>query len=196
MTSNQTMDYYVQPQHIYSHSRTCTHRGLYRRPLRLVEFHICYILDHASIHEMSALMIIFQCILDIFIHYGDLDPLYIVRGDDHTWNLYIMPIHGHCTLMYSVLLFVYLKSYAQIDHCIVLMSGWFFHLGLHYSTSGMDIMYFSHHVTPMTSHIRRHMLQMILPHQVYLTFMAFLVPLQNLWTPWTIIVPLIFQDHP
>ena len=95
---------------------------------------------------------------DIFIHYGDLDLLYIVRGDYHTWNLYIMPIHGHCTLMYPGLLYVYLQSYLEIYHCIVLMSGWFFHLGLHYSTSGMDIMYFGHHVTPLTSHIRGHLL--------------------------------------
>ena len=50
------------------------------------------------------------------------------------------------------------------------------------------IMYFSHHVTPLTSHIRGHLLQSILPHM----FMAFLVPLQILWTPWTIFVPLMF----
>ena len=74
-------------------------------------------------------------------------------------TLYIMPIHGHCTLMYPVLLYVYLQSYAEIDHCIVLMSGWFFYLGLHYSTFGMDyIMYFVHHAIPLTSHIRGHML--------------------------------------
>ena len=31
-----------------------------------------------------------------------------------------------------------------------------------------------------------------LPHMVDHIFMAFLVPLQNLWTPWTIFVPLMF----
>ena len=75
-----------------------------------------------------------------------------------THHLYIMPIHGHCTLMYLGLLHVYLQSHANIYHCIVLMSGWLFHLGLHYSTSDMDIMYFGHHVTPLTSHIKGHLL--------------------------------------
>src|SRR5713101_7263974 len=54
------------------------------------------------------------------------------------------------------------------------------------------IMYFVHHATPLTSHIRGHLLEMILPHMVDHTFMAFPVPLQTLWTPWTIIVPLMF----
>ena len=95
---------------------------------------------------------------DIFIHYWDRYSLYIVRDDDHTWYLYIMPIHGHCTLMYPELLYVfaviciYWLLYCT-DEC------WFFHLGLHYSTSGMDfIMSFIHHITPLTSHIRGHLL--------------------------------------
>ena len=36
------------------------------------------------------------------------------------------------------------------------------------------------------------LLQLILPHMVDHTFMAFPVPLQTLWTPWTIFVPLMF----
>ena len=120
MTGNQTTDYYVWPRHIYSHSRTCTCIGLCRIPFNLVAFHICFLLDRANVHEMSALVIWFHYMLDIFIHYGDLDPfyffihygdsdlLYIVRGDDHTCHsLSIMPIHGHCTLMYPGLLYVF-----------------------------------------------------------------------------------------
>ena len=53
-------------------------------------------------------------------------------------------------------------------------------------------MYFSHRITPMTSHIMGHMLQLTLPHMVDHTFMAFHVPLQTLWTPWTIFVPFMF----
>ena len=95
----------------------------------------------------------FQCILDIFIHYGYLDPLYIlryygdlnllyifihfgysdllyiVRGDGHTCHiLYIMPIHGHCTLMYLGLIYVFavisrdLSLYC-IDEWLVLPHG-------------------------------------------------------------------------
>ena len=36
------------------------------------------------------------------------------------------------------------------------------------------------------------LLQLILPHMVDHTFMAFPVPLQTLWTQWTIFVPLMF----
>ena len=45
---------------------------------------------------------------------------------------------------------------------------------------------------PSTSHIRGHLLQLILPHMVDHTFMAFPIPLQTLWTPGTIVVPLMF----
>ena len=53
-------------------------------------------------------------------------------------------------------------------------------------------MYFGHRITPLTSHIRGHLLQLILPHMVDHTFMAFPIPLQTLWTPWTNILPLMF----
>ena len=79
---------------------------------------------------------------------------------------------------------MYLQSHVDIDYCIVLIIGWFFHLGLHYSTSDIDIMYFGYRVTPLTSHIRGHMLQMILPHLVDHAFMAFPNPMQTPWTPF------------
>ena len=73
------------------------------------------------------------------------------------------------------------------------MDGWFFHLGLHHSTFGMDfIIYFVHHVTPLTSHIRGNLLQLILPHMVNHTLMAFPITLYTLWTPWTNIIPFMF----
>ena len=53
-------------------------------------------------------------------------------------------------------------------------------------------MYFGHRITPLTSHIRGHLLQLILPQMVDHTFMAFHVPLRTLWTPWTIFVPFMF----
>ena len=158
MAGNHMMNHHVRPWHLYSRDGTCTHSSLPRRPPILVAFHICYLLDLSSIYEMSVLMTRFQYIIIYFHPLWRSCLLYIVRGDDHTWNLYIMPIHGHCTLMYLGLLHVYLQSHAEIYHCILLISGWFFHLGLHYSTSGMDIMYFSHHVTPLTSHIRGNLL--------------------------------------
>ena len=123
MTGNQTMNYHVRPQHLYSHDRTCTRSGLCRRPLRLVAFHICYHLDRASIHDISVLVIKFQCISNIFIYYGDLDLLYIVRGDDHTWHMFIMAIHGHCTLMYSGLLH-YIFAVTCLDLSLYCIDEW------------------------------------------------------------------------
>ena len=103
-----------------------------------------------------------------------------------------MPIHGHCTIMYLRLLYVF----AFMCRVLVLYYtiGW---LVLPPGSSSLYfwdgfIMYFGHHVTPLTSHIRGHLLRLILPHMVDHTFMAFLVPLQTLWTPWTIFVPLMF----
>ena len=93
MTGNQMMDYYVQPWNIYSHTRTCTHSGLCRRPSILVAFHVCYLLDHANVHQISALVIWFQCISDIFINYGDLDPLYIFIHYGDIYLLYIFVYH-------------------------------------------------------------------------------------------------------
>ena len=155
MIGNQMMDYYVRPWHIYSHSRTCTHSGSCRRPSNLVTFHVCYLLYRVSVHEISALVIWFQCISNIFIRYGDIDPLYIfsyygdidllhilihfgdfdllyiVRGDDHTCHiLYIILFMAIVSLCIQDC-YMYLQSYENIDYCIVLMSGLFFHLGLH-----------------------------------------------------------------
>ena len=123
------MDYYVRPQHLYSHSRTCTCSSMCRRPSRLVASHICYLLDPSSVHEILGLVTWFQYMSDISNHYGDLDPLYIfsLHGDHDplyifimeiliylycTWrwphmSYCIMPIHGHCTLMYPWLLYVF-----------------------------------------------------------------------------------------
>ena len=42
---------------------------------------------------------------DVFILYGDLILLYIVRGDDHMNHMFIMHIHGHCTMLYPGLLY-------------------------------------------------------------------------------------------
>ena len=138
------MDYYVRPRHLYSHSRTCTCRGSCRRPSILVAFHVCYLLDCVSVHEISALMIWFQCMSDIFSHYGDLDPLYIFSfyGDLDPLYIFIMEIMIYYILymvmtthaivrltslfMVIVLLciwdcYMYLQSYAEI---VILLYWW------------------------------------------------------------------------
>ena len=103
-----------------------------------------------------------------------------------------------CLFMAIILLcirdcYIYLQLCAEFDHCIVLI-GW---LVLPLGSSSLHfwdglIMYFSHRVTPLTSHIRGNLLYLILPHMVNHTFMAFPVPLQTPQTPWTIFLPLIF----
>ena len=176
------MDYYVRPRHLYSHSRTCTRSGLCRRLSSLVAFHICYLLNRASVHDISALVIWFQCMSDIFSHYGyldplcifsfygDLDPLYIFIMDILIYYILYVAMTTHVTFCISFLFmaitqlciwdcYMYLQSYVEIDYCTILMDRWFFHLVLHHSTSRLDfIMYFFHHVTPLTSsHIRGHL---------------------------------------
>ena len=145
------IDYYVRPRHLYSHNRTCTHSGLCRRPSSLVAFHICCFLDRASVHEILALVIWFQCMSDIFSHYGDLDPLYIFsfHGDHHplyifiveiliylycTWRWLHMSYFVSCLFMAIVLLCIgdccmYLQSYAKTFVLYCWMDGsstWFF----------------------------------------------------------------------
>ena len=102
--------------------------GLCRRLSRLVASLICYLLDHACVHEISALVTWFQYMSDISSHYGDLDLLYLQplwrswsfvylhHGDTDLCIFYmamttyviscIMHIHVHCTLMYPGLLYV------------------------------------------------------------------------------------------
>ena len=153
MTGNQTMDSYVRPWHLYSHSRSCTRKGLCRRLSRFVAFLIWYLLDRASVHEISSLMTWFQCMSDIFSHYGDLDPFYIFRfHGDHDPNLSIlyvamtthvifciMPIHGHYTLMYPGLLHLLAVMCRVLIIVLYWLDDWFFHWVLHHSTFGIDL---------------------------------------------------------
>src|SRR5713101_2211573 len=98
---------------------------------------------------------------DIFSHYGDLDLLYIFslveimvllylhHGDSDLCILYVamttyvlscfMPIHGHCTLMYPRLLYVFtvickVVLWYYADWVAGLPFGY-----LHHFTSGMDL---------------------------------------------------------
>ena len=178
MAGNQTMDYYVWPRHLCSHSRTCTRNDMCRIISKLVAFHICYLLDCASVHEISALMIWFQCISYIFNYYGDLDPLYIFShyGDLDHFYIFIMEIlmYVYCTWRWPLM--SYFVSYlfmaivfgtaicicSYMQSCIIVLcwlGGWYSiwdSSSLHF-WDGL-IMYFGHRMTPMTSHIRGHLL--------------------------------------
>ena len=78
-------------------------------------------------------------LLYIFDHYGDHGPfVYLHHGDSDLFILYvvmttyviscIMPIHGHCTLMYLGLLYVFTVC-AKLYHCTMLIGRLVFHLG-------------------------------------------------------------------
>ena len=65
--------------------------------------------------------------------------MYIVRGNDTYVIFCIMPIHGHCTLMYPGLLYVFAVMYRVV---LLYYADWLAGLPfgiLHHSTSGMDL---------------------------------------------------------
>ena len=127
MTGNQMMDYYVRPRHLYSDSRPCTHSGLCRIPSKLVAFHICYLLDHAkcswdfSSRDLIPVYVRYLqplwrswSIVHIHLSWRSWSFVYLHHGDSGLFIFYmgmtthvifcIMPIHGHCTVMYPGLL--------------------------------------------------------------------------------------------
>ena len=116
----------------------------------------------------------------VYLHHGDSDLfiLYVVM------TTYVILYHAYSWPLYSYVsrTTTSTSSYVQIFyHCIVLIGWMVLPLGsssLHF-WDGL-IMYFSHRMTPLTSHIRGHLLQLILPHMVDHTFMAFPVSLQTL----------------
>ena len=59
----------------------------------------------------------------VYLNHGYSYLLYIVRGNDHTCHiLYIMHIHGHCTLMYLGLLYVFVVTCK--DWLLYYTDGW------------------------------------------------------------------------
>ena len=157
MIGSQTMDYYVRPRHLYSHSRTCT-RSICVEDL-LYWWHLLY-----ATSLIVAVFMIFQLswldtsVCQIFLAYGDLDLLYIFSHLEImilcilyifimeipiyvycTWRWPHMWFHDHRTLMYPGLLYVV----AVICRVVLLyyadcVAGLQFGI-LHHSTSGMDL---------------------------------------------------------
>ena len=90
--------------------------------------------------------------------------MYIVCGDDHTCYI-VSFLFMHILLLCIQDRCIYLQLCAELYHFIVLI-GW---LVLPLGSSSLHfwdglIMYSSHRMTPLTSHIRGHLLQLILPH--------------------------------
>ena len=59
-----------------------------------------FIIFHLSWPDLS----VHVYLPEVFIQYEGLIALYIVCGDDHSWHMFIIPIHDHCTNMYLGLL--------------------------------------------------------------------------------------------
>ena len=179
MTGNQTIHCYVWPRHFYSHSRTCTHSGVCRRPSRLVASTICYLLDRASVHEISALVTCssicqtFPATMEILICYISsafveiMVPcissswrfwsMYIVCGDDH---ICVIMFHAYSWPLYSYVsgIAICICSYRQ--SCIMVLYGGWSSICVPSSLHFWDvlIMYFGHRITPLISYIRGHLL--------------------------------------
>ena len=161
MTGNQTMEYYVWPWHIYSHSRTSTHSISCRIPSSLVACHICYLFDRASVHEISALVTcssicqIFPATMEILSCYISSAfveimvlcisspwrfwSMYIVRGDDH---ICVIMFHAYSWPLYSYVSGTTICICSYMQSCIMVLCYWVAGLPfgyLHHSTSGMDL---------------------------------------------------------
>ena len=153
MTDIQTMDYYVWPRHLYSHSRTCTRSGLCRRPSRLVASLICYLLDHAVFMRFqlswidSSICQTFPAIMEILIYYISsvfmeimilcissswrFWSIYIVRGNDHTchilYHAFSWPLYSYVsgtTICTCSLVLYYLMVGSSTWFFITPLLGW------------------------------------------------------------------------
>ena len=132
----------------------------------------------------------------VYIHHGD-SNLCILYMAMTTYVIFcIMPIHGHCTLMYQGLLYVF----------VVMCRVWL----LYYTIGWLDlpsgsssthfwdgfIMYFGHHVTPLTSHIRGICYNWFY-HTWLITHLWPSLSLYRLFGPHgPILYPWCFQYHP
>ena len=113
----------------------------------------------------------------VYIHHGDSDLFILYVAITTHVIFFIMPIPGHYTLMYLGLLYLLaVMCRVWLLYCTI---GWMV-LPLVFSSlrfwDGLA-MYFIHCITPLTSHIRGTLLQLILPQMVDHTFMAFHIPL-------------------
>ena len=99
--------------------------------------------------------------------------------------------HAYSWPLYSYVSGTAISTCSYVQSLIIVLYYWMAGSSSLQFWDGL-IMYFGHRITPLTSHIRGHLLQLILPHMVDHIFMAFPIPLQTLWTPWIIFVPLLF----
>ena len=134
------MDYYVQPQHLYSHSRTCTCIGLCRTLSIMVHFWYATSLImsvfmrfqlswlNSSVCQISSafMEILVICISSSWRFWS----IYIVRGDDHTchilYHAYSWPLYSYVSRT-AISTCSYVQSLIIVLYCWMIGSStWFF----------------------------------------------------------------------
>ena len=131
---------------------------------------IMEILIHCISSNLMEIMIL--CIYSSWIFWS----IYIVRGNDHTCHILY---HAYSWPLYSYVYRTSISTCSYMQSLIIVLYYWMDGSSSLHFWDGL-IMYFGHRMTPLTSHIRGNMIQVILPHMVDHTFMAFPVPLQTL----------------
>ena len=95
----------------------------------------------------------------VYLHHGDSDLcIWYVAMTTYVISC-IMPIHGHCTLMYPGLLDIFVDYMQSCIMVLCWLGGWssiWVPSSLHF-WDGL-IMYFGHRITPLISYIRGHLL--------------------------------------
>ena len=94
----------------------------------------------------------------VYLHHGDSDLCILYVAMTTHVIFCIMPIHGHCTIMYPGLLYVFavICSVVSLYYADWVVGNPLGSSSLHF-WDGL-IMYFGHRMTPLTSHIRGHLL--------------------------------------
>ena len=129
----------------------------------------------------------------VYLHHGDSDICILYREMITYVISCIMPIHGHCTLMYPGPLYVFAVMCRVVS---LYYADWvaglpFWDLSSLHFWDGL-IMYFGHHMTPMTSHLRGICYSWFY-HSRWITLcMAFPCPAANSLDPLDHFCPLMF----
>ena len=123
--------------------------------------------------------------------------LYIVHGDDHLCHLCIMPIHGHCTLMYPGLLYVFAVMCRVVS---LYYANWVVGIPfgtLHHSTFWMDLQCISAIIWPLWPHTLGGICYNWYYHTWWITPLWSSLPPCRLFRPHEPFLYLwCFQDHP
>ena len=148
MTGNQMMDYYARPWHLpdwwhFIYATSLIVPVFMRFQLSWLDSSVCQI--------SSAIMeIMIRCISSSWRFWS----IYIVRGDDHTCHVLD---HAYSWPLYSYVFETAISTCSYVQSLIIVLYFWMAGSSSLHFWDGL-IMYFGHRITPLTSHIRGHLL--------------------------------------